>query len=80
MEKNKQLSYYLDLDYTIRLKKNVDGSYFVEVEELPGCFSEADSEQAAISMIEDAKKAWVEAALERGVSIPLPMQYKGGIV
>ncbi|MDA1079125.1 MAG: toxin-antitoxin system HicB family antitoxin [bacterium] len=72
MKQNKQLNYYLDLDYTIRLKKNGDGSYFVEVEELPGCFSEADSEQAAISMIEDAKKAWITAALERKISISEP--------
>ncbi|OGJ20447.1 MAG: hypothetical protein A3A82_00515 [Candidatus Pacebacteria bacterium RIFCSPLOWO2_01_FULL_47_12] len=74
MKKNKQLSYYLDLDYTMRLKKNVDGSYFVEVEELPGCFSEADSKQAALTMIEDAKKTWLEVALERKISIPEPVQ------
>ena len=55
MKNNKQLAYYLDLDYTIRFKKNGDGSYFVEVEELPGCFSEADSERNALLMIEDAK-------------------------
>lgn len=74
MKKNKQLSYYLELDYTIRLKKNADESYFVEVEELPGCFSEADSKEDALVMIEDAKKIWLETALERSTPIPEPMQ------
>lgn len=72
MKNNKQLNYYLDLDYTTRLKKNSDGSYFVEVEELPGCFSEADSKQDALNMIEDAKKTWIKVALERKVTIPEP--------
>ncbi len=74
MKTNKQLAYYLTLDYTIRLKKNADESYFVEVEELPGCFSEADSKQEALVMIEDAKKVWLEAALERKMPIPEPLQ------
>ncbi len=74
MKTNKQLAYYLTLDYTIRLKKNGDESYFVEVEELPGCFSEADSKQEALVMIEDAKKVWIETALERSIAIPEPAQ------
>ena len=74
IKNNKQLAYYLDLDYTIRFKKNGDGSYFVEVEELPGCFSEADSERNALLMIEDAKKTWLETALERNIFIPEPAQ------
>lgn len=69
----KGLSYYLDLDYTIRLKKDVDQSFFAEIEELPGCFTEADSEAEALAMIEDAKKAWIRAALEQNQVIPEPV-------
>lgn len=68
----KNLDYYLNLDYTIRLKQNGDGSYFVEVEELPGCMSEGDTEEEALKMIEDAKKAWIEVALKRKLKIPEP--------
>ncbi len=70
--KNKNLNYYLNLDYTIRLKQNEDGSYFVEIEELPGCMSEGDNKEEALIMIEDAKKAWLEVALIRKINIPEP--------
>ncbi len=70
----KTIAYYLGLPYTTRLKKEADGSYFAEIEELPGCFSEADSKQEALDMIEDAKKVWLEAALERKMPIPEPLQ------
>ncbi|MDP3973799.1 MAG: toxin-antitoxin system HicB family antitoxin [Candidatus Daviesbacteria bacterium] len=70
--RNKNLKYYLNLDYTIRLKQNVDGSYFVEIEELPGCMSEGDTKMDALKMIEDAKKAWLEVALARKINIPEP--------
>lgn len=76
---NKTLSYYLKLQYAIRLKKNSDGSYFAEIEELPGCMTEADSEKEVLEMIEDAKKAWIEIALKRKLPIPEPTseEYSG---
>ncbi len=70
----KNLKYYLNLDYTIRLKENQDGSYFAEIEELLGCMSEGDSRTEALEMIEDAKKAWLEVALQRKIAIPEPSQ------
>ena len=68
----KNLKYYLNLDYTMRLKQNNDGSYFVEIEELPGCMSEGNSKLEALKMIEDAKKAWLTIALKRRMKIPEP--------
>lgn len=68
----KNLAYYLSLDYTIRLKENEDGTYFAEIEELIGCMTEGDTKEKALSMIEDAKKAWIEVALERKIVIPQP--------
>lgn len=75
----KNLNYYLKLQYTIRMKKNSDGSYFAEIEELPGCMTEGDTEKEALLMIEDAKKAWLEIALERNQNIPEPAsdEYSG---
>lgn len=66
--KNKNLK----LDYTIRLKQNEDRSYFVEIEELSGWMSEGDTKEEALKMIEDAKAAWLEAALARKINIPEP--------
>lgn len=68
----KDLKYYLDLKYTIRLKANSDGSYFAEIEELPGCITEADTEEEALKMVEDAKIAWLSVALKRKIDIPEP--------
>ncbi|MBI2617333.1 type II toxin-antitoxin system HicB family antitoxin [Candidatus Gottesmanbacteria bacterium] len=68
----KNLNYYLGLDYTVRLKQNADGTYFAEIEELTGCISEGDTKEEALSMIEDAKRAWLEVALERKTYIPEP--------
>lgn len=76
---NKNLKYYLQLQYTIRLKKNLDDSYFAEIEELPGCMTEGDVEEEALTMLQDAKKAWLETALARKLSIPEPTtdEYSG---
>lgn len=76
MKKNmkKNLKYYLNLDYTIRLKQNEDGSFFTEIEELSGCMSEGDTKAEALKMIEDAKKAWIEIALKRKINIPEPQK------
>lgn len=70
----KNLNYYLNLEYTIRLKKNSDGSYFGEIEELTGCMTEGDTKEEVLEMLEDAKKAWLEVALERKLTIPEPEQ------
>ncbi len=69
----KALSYYMTLDYTIRLKENSDGTFFAEIEELPGCFTEGDTKEEALTMIEDAKKSWIAVALQRKIFIPEPV-------
>lgn len=68
----KDLKYYLNLKYTTRLKRNSDGTYFAEIEELPGCMTEADTKETVLEMLDDAKRAWLRTALERGVAIPEP--------
>lgn len=66
----KNLKDYLNLKYTIRIKRNSDGSFFGEVEELPGCMTEGDTKEEVLEMLEDAKKAWLQVALERKITIP----------
>lgn len=68
----KTLAYYLDLEYTVRLKENEDGTYFAEIEELPGCFTEGETQDEALRMIEDAKKSWLEVAVARSIPISEP--------
>ena len=70
----KDLKYYLNLKYIARIKRNSDETYFAEIEELPGCMTEADTKEDVLKMLEDAKEAWLETALERGILIPEPSE------
>lgn len=73
----KGLNYYLHLPYRIELyEDDVEGGYTVAIPELPGCLSCGETTEEAIANIQDAKKAWLEAALEDGVDIPEPLSAK----
>ncbi len=71
MEKVKTLDYYMSLPYAVEVKHDEDG-YFAKVMELPGCMTWADTFEELGPMIEDAKLAWIEDALEDGDPIPEP--------
>ncbi|UOF90981.1 type II toxin-antitoxin system HicB family antitoxin [Fodinisporobacter ferrooxydans] len=70
----KNLDYYLSLPYTITLIPAQEGGYVVKINELPGCLSQGETVEEALSMIEDAKRAWIEVALEVGNDIPEPVR------
>ncbi|MEQ3437343.1 Antitoxin component HicB of the HicAB toxin-antitoxin system [Stenotrophomonas maltophilia] len=44
----------------------------VIVPDLPGCFSAADTLDDALSAAEESALAWIDAALDKGRSIPSP--------
>ena len=76
---------YINLPYKMEIVKNKDNTYFVSIKELPGCMSEGDTIQEALDMIEDAKKCWIETAIENNIEIPLPeelenKEYSGKLV
>jgi len=69
----KNLDYYMSLAYPIRVYPEPDGSgYTAEISDLPGCITCADTLEELWAMIEDAKRGWLELALEDGDSIPDP--------
>ncbi len=71
-QKTKDLAYYLSLPYTIELTPDEDGFWFAEIPLLKGCLTNGDSREDALSMIDDAKVAWLTTALELGIPIPEP--------
>ena len=75
----KDLSYYLSLRYHIVIKKDFDydgkGYYVAEIPDLPGCRVESKTAEEALEKIQEAKRAWIEVRLERGLDIPEP-KYK----
>lgn len=68
----KNPEYYLSLPYTIELTPDVDGCWFAEIPLLEGCMTNGDSREDALAMLDDAKRAWLETALEPGLPIPEP--------
>lgn len=68
----KPLEFYIGLTYPVTIEAAPEGGYFVEIEDLPGCYSQGETIEEAYEMIEDARKLWIEVAYEDGQDIPLP--------
>lgn len=61
---------YLKQPYSRVLIPDEDGGYSAEILEFPGCFSQGDTAEEAVSNLEEAAKNWIEATLEAGRPIP----------
>lgn len=69
----KTLNDYLEMSYRMEVVKDPDeGGYVVSFPDLPGCLTCGETIERAIENAQDAKKAWLEAALEEGIAIPEP--------
>ena len=69
---DKDFEYYLSLPYKIVLYPSPEGGYAIEIPELPGCLTQGQTIEEAMLMIEDAKRAWIDIALQDGEFIPEP--------
>ena len=69
----KTLEDYLGLSYRMEIVEDRDeGGFVVSFPELPGCVSSGETLERAIENAYDAKRAWLEAALEDGAAIREP--------
>lgn len=50
------------------------GGFVATVPDLPGCISDGDTPQEALTNVQDAIEAWLEAARDLGRPIPAPSQ------
>ena len=75
MEKN--LDYYMSLPYEEKIIPSPDGGYVGTVPDLPGCITQAETKAELLVMIEDAKRCWLQAALEAGEDIDEPVSDEG---
>jgi predicted RNase H-like HicB family nuclease len=78
MSKEKDLTYYMSLPYTIVLVPADNGMWYAKIPELPGCMTFGDDKYDALEMIEDAKLAWISGSLEMGYPIPEPQKVLEG--
>ena len=69
----KTLNDYLALSYRMEIVKGSDeGGFVASYPDLPGCITCGETEEEALKNALDAKKAWLEAALEENIEIPEP--------
>lgn len=69
----KTLNEYLALPYKMELIPDPEeGGFVVTFPELPGCLTTGETAEQAIANAEDAKVAWISAALEDHINIPEP--------
>lgn len=64
----KTLNDYMAMSYRMEIVEDKDeGGFVVSYPDLPGCITCGDTLESAVANALDAKKAWIEAALEDGV-------------
>ena len=69
----RSLAEYMKLPYKMEVLPDVDeGGYIISFPDLPGCISCGETVEEAIVNAVDAKKAWLEAAIEEGKVINEP--------
>lgn len=70
---NKNLEYYLNLPYRLEIIPDIEeGGFGARYPDLPGCITCSDTMEGIIENAEDAKRAWLKAALEEGIPITEP--------
>jgi antitoxin HicB len=68
----KNLQYYLELPYTVIMRRDEDGDYVARIDELPGCAAHGETPEQAFEALEEAKHLWITDCLESGDPVPEP--------
>ena len=69
----KTLNDYLAMSYRLEIvRDDAEGGFVASYPDLPGCITCGETEEEAVKNALDAKKVWLEAALEDGLAIPAP--------
>ena len=69
----KTLEEYMAMPYRMEIVEDKDeGGFVVSYPDLPGCLTCGETIETAVTNAVDAKKAWLEAAIEEGIDIYEP--------
>lgn len=68
----KDLQYYLELPYTVMMRRDEDGDFVARIDELPGCAAHGKTPQEAFEAVEEAMQLWITDCLETGDPVPEP--------
>ena len=75
----KTLNDYLAMSYRLEIvRDDAEGGFVASYPDLPGCITCGETEEEAVKNALDAKKVWLEAALEDGLAIPAPDRHTPG--
>lgn len=73
----KMLNDYMKMSYRMEIVEDKDeGGFVVSYPDLPGCITCGETVESAVINALDAKRVWLEAALEDGVEIREPDSLK----
>lgn len=67
-------THYMGLPYTIILRRDEEGDYIAQIEELEGCIAHGATEQEALENLKEAQDLWITDRLERGYPVPEPIE------
>lgn len=70
-DRSERISQYMALDYPMEVVRDEFG-YFVRIPDLPGCESNGETIAEAMTSIEEARRLWIETALDTRGSVPPP--------
>ena len=74
----KTLEEYMAMPYRMEIVEDKDeGGFVVSYPDLPGCLTCGETIETAVTNAVDAKKAWLEAAIEEGMDIYEPDSFDG---
>lgn len=69
---SRDLGYYLGQHYPVTVHSDPEGGFVAEIEELPGCMTQADTLDEVFAAIEEARELWIRTAYNEGQDISLP--------
>ena len=62
------------IKYRIVVEQDEDGKYFAECPTLPGCISEGETRQEAITNVKDAIEGYISSLKKHNEPIPPPIE------
>ena len=69
----KTLNEYMKMPYRMEIVEDEEeGGFVVSYPDLPGCITGGETIESAVQNALDAKRTWIEAALEEGIEIYEP--------
>lgn len=69
----KTIDEYMKLPYRMEIiEDSAEGGYVASYPDLKGCITCGPTIEAAAAALADAKRVWIEAAIEDGYDIPVP--------